>query len=167
MVRADYRFYLSMALFAVFLMLQASIWVLIVNAVGMGNGKVFGRMRTGLSGRLGLLQGLRIFIDSQFAKYIPGGFWNYAGRIVLAMREGVPLAALLSSIVYENVLLVAAALSFALVLAVNLNVEPMLLLLFTAFVVVMAYVYYDRITRGVGRIFEGVSRWKPVRRLLG
>lgn len=159
---ADYRFYLSMMLFAVFLMLQASIWVMIVNAAGA---RETGKGVEGGS-RLRLLPGLRIFIDSQFAKYIPGGFWNYAGRIVLATRAGVSLAAQLASIVYENVLLVAAALAYALVLVVNLNVAPVPILLATLALAAFSYVYYGRVSSWVQRVFDGASRWKLMKGLL-
>ncbi|QAY65888.1 lysylphosphatidylglycerol synthase domain-containing protein [Paenibacillus protaetiae] len=154
---ADYRFYSSMALFALFLMLQAGIWVLIVNAAGaaMGSGV-----------KLSWLTGLRIFIDSQFAKYIPGGVWNYAGRVVLATREGMPLAAQFAAILYENVLLVAAALAYALVLAVNMHVEPVPLVLVSLMAAGLAYLFYGRITDSVRRVFVKASHWKPLGRLL-
>ncbi|MFC5530814.1 hypothetical protein [Cohnella yongneupensis] len=138
LAHADGWFYASMLLFAAFLMLQASIWVLIVNAFGV---EPTGYRR---GAKLGLFGGLRIFIDSQFAKYIPGGFWNYAGRMVLATRVGVPLDAQLASIIYENVLLVAAALSYALVLFVVLNVVPLLLIAAATSLFVLTYAYYPR-----------------------
>lgn len=162
LARADYRFYASMVLFAVFLMLQASIWVLIANAAGAG----------GMSGdslessKLGMLTGLRIFIDSQFAKYIPGGFWNYAGRIVLATRVGVPLKAQFASIVYENVLLVSAALAYALLLALSLDLEPLPLLLASFVIIALAYFYYHPITSWIRHLFVRASRWKLLRKLL-
>ncbi|MGO4497708.1 hypothetical protein AB4114_17665 [Paenibacillus sp. 2RAB27] len=146
--RADYRFYLSMILFAVFLMLQASIWVLIVNGVGMGIAQA------GNSHKLSLLSGLRIFLDSQFAKYIPGGIWNYAGRIVLATRAGVPLAAQFAAILYENILLVFAALSYALLLAMNLVAKPTPILLSMLTAVAGVYVCYARIVAWINRLIR-------------
>jgi uncharacterized membrane protein YbhN (UPF0104 family) len=160
LMRADYRFYVSMLLFAVFLMLQASIWVLIVNAAGAGVEQAGG------GAKLRLLPGLRIFIDSQFAKYIPGGFWNYAGRIVLATRAGVPLAAQFSSIVYENVLLVSAAMSYALLLAISLDIDPIPLSIAVVAIAAFTYAYYDRISVWISRLFVRASRWKPLRKLL-
>jgi uncharacterized membrane protein YbhN (UPF0104 family) len=154
---ADYRFYVSMVLFTIFLMLQASIWVLIVNAVGA---------KTGKHTKLDVLSGLLIFINSQFAKYIPGGFWNYAGRIVLATRAGVSLAAQFAAIVYENVLLVSAALSYALLLAFSLDVVSIPICLFISAIAGTVFIYYSSITAWIGRIFVQVSRWKLLVRLL-
>ncbi|OCT16157.1 hypothetical protein A8709_01545 [Paenibacillus pectinilyticus] len=159
--RADYRFYLSMVLFAVFLMLQASIWVLIVNTVHVKDVESDNRTK------LGLLSGLRIFIDSQFAKYIPGGIWNYAGRVVLATRAGVSLAAQFAAILYENILLVSAALSYALLLAMDLGVTPSpILLSIMLAVAACGYVYYARMTSWISRVVGGASRWKWMKKLL-
>ncbi|MDR6554427.1 flippase-like domain-containing protein [Paenibacillus qinlingensis] len=154
---ADYRFYVSMVLFTVFLILQASIWVLIVNAVGA---------RTDSPTRLDLLLGLTMFINSQFAKYIPGGFWNYAGRIVLATRAGVSLGTQFAAILYENVLLVSAALSYALLLAFSLDVVSIPVCIFIVVIAGVAYRYYSRITAWLGRVFAHISRWKVLHRLL-
>lgn len=158
-MRAGYRFYASMLLFAVFLMMQASIWVLIVNASG-AEGE---REREG--NRLRLVTGLRIFIDSQFAKYIPGGFWNYAGRIVLATREGVPMQAQLAAIFYENVLLVSAALIYALTLALSLDVYPLPLLSAAIVIIGAAYLYYHRIAIWIRHLLALASRWKLLTKL--
>nr|WP_240546322.1 lysylphosphatidylglycerol synthase domain-containing protein [Paenibacillus artemisiicola] len=158
LAHASVQFYASMLVFSFFLMLQAGIWVLIVNAAGAE------AVRRKAGVRLGLLQGLRIFIDSQFAKYLPGGFWNYAGRVVLASRAGVPLDAQLSSIVYENVLLVSAALCYALILLVSLNIAPVLCIVAVLAAFALAYVYYDRSLALVRRLFAVASRWRLLRR---
>ncbi|MBD3922017.1 flippase-like domain-containing protein [Paenibacillus sp. PR3] len=157
LMRADYRFYASMLLFAVSLMMQASIWVLIVNASGAEGERKGSKLR--------LVTGLRIFIDSQFAKYIPGGFWNYAGRIVLATREGVPMQAQLAAILYENVLLVSAALVYALTLALSLGVYPLPLLSAAIVILGAAYLYYHRIATWIRHLLAPASRWKPLKKL--
>jgi glycosyltransferase 2 family protein len=162
LARADLRFYASMVLFALFLMLQAGIWVQIVNASWAK------REQADTSrNRLAILPGLRIFIDSQFAKYIPGGFWNYAGRIVLASKAGVPLEAQFTSIVYENVLLVSAALTYSLVLAVSLNFHPIILLLSALLLLVLTYMGYPLVTSYLKNVFTRISRWKWFGKLLG
>lgn len=161
LARADARFYASMLLFAAFLMLQAGIWVLIVNAAGAEGIAMRGGRK------LGLIRGLKIFIDSQFAKYIPGGFWNYAGRVVLATRAGVALDAQFAAIIYENVLLVAAALVYADILFVNLDVAPAPLAFGVVALLALAYAYYPRLTRWVGGAFARAARWKPLRRMGG
>ncbi|SFJ73167.1 hypothetical protein SAMN02799624_05709 [Paenibacillus sp. UNC496MF] len=158
LAHANVQFYASMLVFSFFLMLQAGIWVLIVNAAGAE------AVRRKAGVKLGLLQGLRIFIDSQFAKYLPGGFWNYAGRVVLASRAGVPLDAQLSSIVYENVLLVSAALCYALILLVSLNIAPVLCIVAVLAAFALAYVYYDKSLALVRRLFAVASRWRLLRR---
>ncbi|MFC4812171.1 lysylphosphatidylglycerol synthase domain-containing protein [Paenibacillus sp. GCM10023250] len=161
LAHANVQFYASLLVFAFFLMLQAGIWVLIVNAAGAE------AVRRKAGVRLGLLQGLRIFIDSQFGKYLPGGFWNYAGRVVLASRAGVPLDAQLSSIVYENVLLVSAALCYALILLVSLNIAPVLCVVAVLAAFVLAYVYYDGSLALVRRLLAIASRWRQLRRVTG
>lgn len=159
LARADARFYVSLLLFAIFLLLQATIWVLIVNAAGAeGLASRGGK-------RLGLLSGLRIYIDSQFAKYIPGGIWNYAGRVVLATRAGVALNAQFAAIAYENVLLVAAALVYADVLFAILGVVPALLLSAIFAAIALTYASYRRLTDWIGRVLARASRWQPLRKL--
>ncbi|REE83948.1 hypothetical protein A8990_116127 [Paenibacillus taihuensis] len=161
LLKANLEFYASMALFALFLMLQAGIWVLIVNAVGRegrhsGEGGV----------KLRLLPGLQIFINSQFAKYIPGGFWNYAGRIVLASRAGVPLNVQFSAIIYENILLVSAALVYALMLAITLGTPPQLVVIGVLALGALIYFYYPRITAWTGSLFLRASNWKLLQRAI-
>ncbi|AZN39059.1 lysylphosphatidylglycerol synthase domain-containing protein [Paenibacillus albus] len=161
LLKANVEFYASLALFALFLMLQAGIWVMIVNAVGKE-----GRRSGEGSGLLRLLPGLQIFINSQFAKYIPGGFWNYAGRIVLASRAGVPLNVQFSAIIYENVLLVSAALIYALMLAVTLGTPLQLVLLGVVVGGALIYFYYPRVAAWTGRMFERASKWKLLQRAI-
>jgi uncharacterized protein (TIRG00374 family) len=160
LAHANGWFYTSMLLFSVFLMLQASIWVLIVNA------SLLEGIRLRNTSKLQLLSGLQIFINSQFAKYIPGGIWNYAGRIVLATRAGVPFDAQFASIVYENVLLVAAALAYTIILFVDLNVAPVLLIIGGLAIFALIYSYYPRLSSWVRELFVRASRWKLLRRLV-
>ncbi|NBC71310.1 hypothetical protein GT003_20130 [Paenibacillus sacheonensis] len=161
LVEANVQFYTSMVVFAFFLMLQAAIWVMIVNASNEG----VGGLRSGA--RLGLLAGLRIFSDSQFAKYIPGGFWNFAGRVMLTTRAGIALDAQLAAIVYENILLVSAALCYAVVLLVSLDIAPAVYIIAVLAVFAAAYVFYDRTTAWIRWLFVRASRWKTLRRVLG
>ncbi|MBP3963073.1 lysylphosphatidylglycerol synthase domain-containing protein [Paenibacillus lignilyticus] len=158
LAHASLRFYSSIAVFAFFLMLQAGIWVLIVNAAGEEPGKP----RNGV--KLPLLDGLRIFIDSQFGKYLPGGFWNYAGRVVLASRAGVSLNAQLAAIVYENVLLVSAALCYALILLVSLDIAPAASLFGVILLFALTYVYYNKGAAAIRALFVRVSRRVLLRR---
>ncbi|SFS65659.1 lysylphosphatidylglycerol synthase domain-containing protein [Paenibacillus sp. BC26] len=158
LAHASLRFYSSMAVFAFFLMLQAGIWVLIVNAAGEEPGKP----RIGV--KLKLLDGLRIFIDSQFGKYLPGGFWNYAGRVVLASRAGVSLNVQLAAIIYENVLLVSAALCYALILLVSLDIAPAACIFGVMLLFALTYVYYNKGSAAIRSLFVRASRWRLLRR---
>ncbi|SET14758.1 lysylphosphatidylglycerol synthase domain-containing protein [Paenibacillus sp. NFR01] len=162
LIHASGNFYLSIVVFAIFLMLQASIWVLIVNAASSGASALTGKW----TGKIGLLPGLSIFVNSQFAKYIPGGIWNYAGRIMLASRAGIPLDAQFAAIVYENILLFSAALTFALMLAVTLHFETVPLLLAASLLLLFTYFFYPRMTAGARGIFIRVSRLKVLKRPL-
>ncbi|GLX70289.1 lysylphosphatidylglycerol synthase transmembrane domain-containing protein [Paenibacillus glycanilyticus] len=161
LVHANGRFYLSLLLFAIFLMLQAGIWVLIVNA-SMSDDERFSS-RT----RLPMLNGLRIFIETQFGKYIPGGIWNVAGRIVMATKAGVPLDAQFAAIVYENILLVAAALVYALMLIISLHIVPAWIGLLLVAIFVLIYFFYTPLTALVKGLFVRASRWKFLQRMIG
>lgn len=157
---ASIAFYSSMFVFAFFLMLQASIWVMIVNAASEQ------AIRTQGSAKLGLLEGVRIFIDSQFAKYIPGGIWNYAGRVMLASRAGVALDAQVSSIVYENVLLMSAAFVYALILLVSLGKVPAVSIAGVLAIFLAAYLGYNKVLRLIRLSFAKVSDWRIARRFI-
>ncbi|WP_245773110.1 lysylphosphatidylglycerol synthase domain-containing protein [Paenibacillus catalpae] len=161
LVHANSRFYLSLLLFSVFLMLQAGIWVLIVNASLSDSGKFSG------TARLPMLKGLRIFIETQFGKYIPGGFWNVAGRIVMATKAGVPLDAQFAAIVYENILLIAAALVYALMLIISLHIVPIWVGLLLAAVFLLIYLFYAPLTELVKGLFVRASKWKFLQRMIG
>ncbi|MBB6633108.1 lysylphosphatidylglycerol synthase domain-containing protein [Cohnella thailandensis] len=160
---ANARFYASLLIFSLFLMMQAGIWVLIVRAT-MARDEASGQSA---APRLRMGTGLTIFIDSQFAKYIPGGIWNYAGRIVLAGREGISFEALTASVIYETVLLVAAAFLYALLLLAMLGSVPLIpLILGTAAVLGLAYAYYPRLASVVGKGFAFASRRGPAKKLI-
>ncbi|GMK48916.1 hypothetical protein PghCCS26_60460 [Paenibacillus glycanilyticus] len=161
LVHANDRFYLSLLLFSIFLMLQAGIWVLIVNASLSDTGRLSG------SSGLSMLGGLRIFIETQFGKYIPGGFWNVAGRIVMATKAGVPLDAQFAAIVYENILLVAAALVYAMMLIVSLHIVPVWVGLLLVIVFALIYLFYSPLTVTVKSLFVKASKWKFLQKMIG
>ncbi|QGQ99564.1 hypothetical protein EHS13_34240 [Paenibacillus psychroresistens] len=127
-------FYASLLLFSFFLVLQASIWVIILNDSGR---------------QLGLVKGLMIYINTQFAKYIPGGFWNYAGRVVLTSREGVGLSIQMTTIFYENILIVLAASIYSLVLLVYLGVLQLYVFLLFLAALGVAYLFYTKVTNSL------------------
>jgi Lysylphosphatidylglycerol synthase TM region len=55
----------------------------------------------GLGSALGRGQAFRILYLSNLAKYLPGGIWNFIGRVGLAQREGVSAASVSISILLE------------------------------------------------------------------
>lgn len=138
-----YLFYSSLALFTVFLSLQAGIWVLILNDAGR---------------QLTMRQGLTVFINSQFAKYIPGGIWNYAGRVVLASRHGVSFAAQTTALLYENVLLILAAFLYSLVVIVDAGLVSWPVVILIAGLLLVFYLFYPPLVAAFG---------KGLRKLLG
>ncbi|MFC5652265.1 lysylphosphatidylglycerol synthase domain-containing protein [Paenibacillus solisilvae] len=140
---AGFLFYVSLLLFTVFLLLQAFIWTAILNDS---------------SRQLSFRDGLLVYINSQFAKYIPGGFWNYAGRVVLASRKGVPFDIQMSTIVYENVLLVLAASMYALILLADLGEIPLYSLALLALLLTLLYLFFNPVSAAVNRCLQLLMR---------
>jgi uncharacterized membrane protein YbhN (UPF0104 family) len=52
---------------------------------------------------------LRVFLQSQLGKYVPGSVWHYAGRVGLARSRGVPVRITIVSLAIEVGASVAAA----------------------------------------------------------
>jgi len=52
---------------------------------------------------------ITLFFKSQLAKYLPGSVWQYAGRVALARRIGVPTSAAVESLAVEVVASALAA----------------------------------------------------------
>lgn len=146
----NYRFYGSLLLFTLFMMMQGWIWVQILNDSGK---------------YMPFFQGLSIFINSQFVKYLPAGaFLNYVGRVYYTSRIGIPLKPQLVTIFYENVLLVIAASSYAIILGYQMNlVHGYLVILFFTMLAasVLFYQPYTNILeKGVHRFikkFRGIQ----------
>jgi uncharacterized membrane protein YbhN (UPF0104 family) len=134
------------------LVLQAAIWVIILNDSGR---------------KLRLMRGLSIYINTQFAKYIPGGFWNYAGRVMLTSREGVSLNVQMTTIFYENILLVLAASIYSLLLLVYLGVLH--LYVFVLFLVVLggSYFFYSSATKGMQKSVQWILQKLPWKKFSG
>lgn len=147
---AGTMFYVSLLLFTLFMVLEAGIWVFILNHSGR---------------QLTLRKGLTVFINSQFAKYIPGGIWNYAGRVVLAGREGVKLDVQTTALIYENVLLVLASFLYALVVLIDVDFIPVYVAVVFIVAFVLFYIFYDRVTVVLQRGIQILLRKFPIRRL--
>lgn len=52
------------------------------------------------------LTSVRIWLFSNISRFIPGGIWQYAGRIYLAKKEGMPVIVATSAILIESLLTV-------------------------------------------------------------
>ncbi|MBO9604496.1 MAG: flippase-like domain-containing protein [Paenibacillaceae bacterium] len=144
-----YLFYSSLALFTIFLSLQAGIWVLILNDTGR---------------QLTMRQGLTVFINSQFAKYIPGGIWNYAGRVVLASRHGVSLASQTTALLYENVLLILAAFLYSLVVIVDAGIVSWPVVVLIAGLLLVFFVFYTPLFAAFGKGLRTLLGKFPLKR---
>jgi uncharacterized membrane protein YbhN (UPF0104 family) len=68
------------------------------------------------------LTAMRILLLSQFAKYLPGNVGHHVGRVLLAKRAGLPLDAVVSSMLLDTLLVLAAGTACSLP-AVQLLVE--------------------------------------------
>ena len=62
-----------------------------------------------LGGQLGWKRGARIWAFAQLAKYLPGGIWNYASRVVACDRVGISKSRATLSLVIETVLRIQSA----------------------------------------------------------
>ena len=104
-------------------------WVLILRALDM---------------RIGYADAVGAEMLSMLAKYIPGGVWTPAARVVAAKRLGLPAGPVLASVGYEaglsaisGVIVFALALSYA--PAVDLPVPLWLIIGFAALLVVLLH----------------------------
>lgn len=134
-------FYWGLALFVGFLAFQSFLWVKLLNDSEV---------------RLTNYRGILIYTNSQFAKYVPGGFWNFVGRVYMTRKYGVELNDQLPVLLYENVFLIYTSLFYALLLGYNLNWVGWPWLLLTGLLVVLLYARYDAINR---MLEKGLNRF--------
>ncbi|MCB0232144.1 MAG: flippase-like domain-containing protein, partial [Anaerolineae bacterium] len=59
--------------------------------------------------------GVSLWLKTQLARYVPGGIWDIAGRLVLGREEGISVRAMSASIVLEMVMQIMSATIFLLV----------------------------------------------------
>jgi uncharacterized membrane protein YbhN (UPF0104 family) len=132
LVNANHFFYSSLAIFTAFLMMQAWIWVQILNRPTF---------------HLDSLKGMVIYINSQFVKYMPGGgVLNFLGRFYLTSKEGVPMQRQIMTIFHEGVLLVLAATVYSVILTYTLHWIPFIGLIGLVVLAILMYVYYDQMS---------------------
>ncbi len=66
----------------------------------------------------GNLDGIRIYLLTNIAKYLPGNIWHFYGRITAVTKRGGALGIATLSVLLEPLLMAAAALSIGLISAV-------------------------------------------------
>ena len=59
------------------------------------------------------LWGVRAYLKTNVAKYVPGNIWHYYGRITIAKAAGIPLGVAMLSVLLEPMLMAASAVIFA------------------------------------------------------
>lgn len=132
LVNADQYFYASLAVFTTFLMMQAWIWVQILNRPTY---------------HLDSLKGMVIYINSQFVKYMPGGgVLNFLGRFYLTSKEGVPMQRQIMTVFHEGVLLVLAAAVYSVLLTYTLHWIPFIGVIGMIVFALLMYLYYDQMS---------------------
>ncbi|MCU0570322.1 MAG: lysylphosphatidylglycerol synthase domain-containing protein [Oculatellaceae cyanobacterium Prado106] len=58
--------------------------------------------------------GIRVYLRTNIAKYLPGNVWHFYGRVMAAKQAGFSVAAATLSVVLESLLMAAAAVAIAL-----------------------------------------------------
>jgi uncharacterized membrane protein YbhN (UPF0104 family) len=143
--QAGLMFYGSVLVMAMFLYVQAWIWINLLNTPER---------------QLHVFRGTAIFINSLFAKYLPGAVWNVVGRLMLASKHGASLTAQMKSVYYENVLLFTVAVMYALFLFARLEVISWPILCLAYGSVWVWYLGYDRFNEWLETRVRKIKRWK-------
>lgn len=100
-----YKQQLSFDLFHFNFLLFGLSLVLLISCY-MGMGLLWARILRVFHPDLQLKQGLLIYLLSQFAKYVPGGIWNYVGRVYLCYKWDIPYSLSSYSLVLEVIFVV-------------------------------------------------------------
>src|ERR1700747_3874773 len=67
--------------------------------------------------RLGGVAGLRMFVRSNLARYIPGAVWQFAGLAALAVVQGVSPLAVTGAVLLQQLVLLATGIVLSIALA--------------------------------------------------
>lgn len=132
-------FYMALSIFVVFLGVQAWIWVQILNDSEK---------------QISSYRGLVIYMTSQFAKYLPGGFWNLVGRVYLTSKHGVVLGTQMTAILYENMMLGIVSVIYGIILLYTFHFILLPVLLALAVLLPVSYYFYEP----VRVFFQGMIR---------
>jgi glycosyltransferase 2 family protein len=85
------------------------------------SGYVWSRILHELNQPAPALWGIRTYLTTNIAKYLPGNVWHFYGRVVAAKNQGIPVAAASLSVLLEPLLMAAAAIAIALSTGVRLH----------------------------------------------
>lgn len=147
LIHANRWFYLSLTLFTIFLVMQAWNWVQILNHPNR---------------KIRQTRGILIYINSQFAKYIPGGIWNYVGRVYMTSQAGVGVPHQMLTIFYENVLLVLAAAIYAVYLLYLLHFLTLFGLIVSFFCLLLFFLFYTPVTSWIEKKLRRFKRFNQL-----
>lgn len=136
-------FYIALSLFVLFLSVQAWIWVQILNDSER---------------QLSSYRGLVIYMTSQFAKYLPGGFWNLVGRVYLTSKYGVVLGTQMTAILYENMMLGIVAGIYGIILLYTFHYIFLPVLLALAVLLPVSYFFYEPVRLFFQKVIHKVSK---------
>jgi glycosyltransferase 2 family protein len=68
-------------------------------------------------------QFVRVYLQTNIAKYLPGNVWHYYGRVTAAKAAGIPTSIAALSVLLEPLLMASAAIAFVL-LGIQLAIAP-------------------------------------------
>lgn len=143
LLHAQSFFYLALTIFVLFLSVQAWIWVQILNDS---------------EPQLTWYRGLVIYMTSQFAKYLPGGFWNLVGRVYLTTKQGVLLETQMTAILYENMMLGIVSVLYGVILLYSFHVIFLPLLLALTVLLPLSYFFYDPVRLTMQKLIHKLSK---------
>jgi glycosyltransferase 2 family protein len=107
-IAATGYYYLAIALLTTLL---AHIW----------SGWVWSRILRELNQPAPGLWGIRVYLTTNIAKYLPGNVWHFYGRVMAAKSQGFSVGAATLSVLLEALLMAAAAIAIALTTGVRIN----------------------------------------------
>lgn len=143
LLNAKSFFYAALTIFIVFLGVQAWIWVQILNDSQK---------------QISSYRGLVIYMTSQFAKYLPGGFWNLVGRVYLTSKHGVVLGTQMTAILYENAMLGIVSVIYGIILLYTFHFIFLPVLLALSVLLPISYFFYEPMRIFLQKMIHKVSK---------
>lgn len=111
--------------------IQIAAWGWVTLAIALGvtllahiwSGWVWTWMLEEFNQTINIPQFVRVYLQTNIAKYIPGNIWHYYGRVTAAKAAGIPTSIAALSVLLEPLLMAAAAIAFVL-LGIQLAIAP-------------------------------------------